>query len=81
MADPVTIFTLSIFFAEMQFRLKKGLNSYESNKVMSVNMHPGGIIRGKVHASQKKRVYDVEVSDFAIHFACSLIREMNKTSE
>lgn len=32
---------------------------------MNVNVLPGGIIKGKIQASMKKKVYQVEVSELA----------------
>ena len=42
--------------------MKKGLNAFNSSRVLSVNLLPGGIIKGRVQASMKKKIYDVEVS-------------------
>lgn len=62
MAEPVTLFTITSFFSEVPIRVKKGLNSFNSSKVVSVTVLPGGIIKGSVQASMKKKIYNVEVS-------------------
>ena len=61
MAEPVNLFTITSFFSETPERVKKGLNSFHSNRVVSVVL-PRGVIKGSVQASQKKKVYEVEVS-------------------
>lgn len=43
-------------------RVKKGLNAFNSNRVINVSVLPGGIIKGKIQASMKKKIYQVEVS-------------------
>ncbi|KAL0973601.1 hypothetical protein UPYG_G00206910 [Umbra pygmaea] len=61
MAEPVNLFTITSFFSESPYRDKKGLNAFNSNRVISVAVYSGGIIRGRVQASMKKRIYKVEV--------------------
>ncbi|XP_030293203.1 uncharacterized protein LOC115593731 [Sparus aurata] len=61
MAELVNLFTVTSFFSEAPLRVKKGLNSFNANRVMSVAVLPGGIIKGSVQASMKKKVYKVEV--------------------
>ena len=62
MAEPVNLFTITAFFSEIPERVKKGLNLFHSNRVASVAVLPGGVIKGSVQASQKNKVYEVEVS-------------------
>ena len=62
MAEPVNLFTITAFFSEIPERVKKGLNLFHSNRVVSVAVLPGGVIKGSVQASQKNKVYEVEVS-------------------
>ncbi len=62
MAEPVNLFTITSFFSEAPARVKKGLNSFNSNRVASVAVLPDGVIKGSVQASQKKSMYEVEVS-------------------
>ncbi|XP_062860150.1 uncharacterized protein LOC134322724 isoform X1 [Trichomycterus rosablanca] len=61
MAEPVNLFTITSFFSEAPLRVKKGLNSFNSNRVISVSVLPGGIFKGRVQASMKKMIYEVEV--------------------
>ncbi|CAL8269567.1 unnamed protein product [Arctogadus glacialis] len=61
MAEPVNLFTITSFFSETPERVKKGLNSFHSNRVVSVAVLPRGVIKVSVQASQKKKVYEVEV--------------------
>lgn len=62
MAEPVNLFTITSFFSEAPLRVIKGLNSFNSDRVMSEAVLPGGIIKGSVQASMKKKVYEVGVS-------------------
>lgn len=62
MAELVNLFTIPSFFADSSFRVKKGLNSFNSNRVVSVCVLPGGMIKGTVQVSMKKTEYKVEVS-------------------
>ncbi|XP_063046180.1 uncharacterized protein LOC134440153 isoform X1 [Engraulis encrasicolus] len=59
--EPVTFFTVTSYFASHPKSVKKGLNSYNSNRVISVNVMSGGSLKGKVQASMKKKEYEVEV--------------------
>ncbi|CAL8277903.1 unnamed protein product [Arctogadus glacialis] len=61
MAEPVNLFTITSLFSETPERVKKGLNSFHSNRVVSVAVLPRGVIKVSVQASQKKKVYEVEV--------------------
>uniref|UniRef100_UPI00358E4B05 uncharacterized protein isoform X2 n=1 Tax=Myxine glutinosa TaxID=7769 RepID=UPI00358E4B05 len=61
--EPVTLFTLTNFFSSDPERVKKGLNSYNSNRVSAVNVQTGGAIQGTVQASMKKKFYRVEVEN------------------
>ena len=56
------MFTVANFFSKDPGRVKKGLNSYNSNRIMSVTVLSDGVFRGIVQASQKKKNYNVEVS-------------------
>lgn len=60
--EQVTLFTITSFFSEVPIKVKKGFNSYNSSKVVCVTVLPGGIIKGSVQASMKKKIYNVEVS-------------------
>lgn len=62
MTEPVNLYTITSFFGEAPLRVKKGLNAFNSGHVLSVVVQPGGIFRGKVQASMKKKTYEVEVS-------------------
>lgn len=44
MAVLVTLFTITSFFSEAPLAVKKGFNSFNSNRVVSVDHHSGGII-------------------------------------
>ena len=59
--EPVTFYTVTAYFTDIPKSVQKGLNSYNSNRVVSVLMS-GGSLTGKVQASMKKKSYDVEVS-------------------
>ena len=43
--------------------MKKGLNAFNSGRVISVSVLPGGILKGKIQASMKKKIYEAEVSE------------------
>ena len=43
--------------------MKKGLNAFNSGRVISVSLLPGGILKGKIQASMKKNIYEAEVSE------------------
>ena len=58
----MNLFTITFFFSEVPLRVKKGLHSFNSSRVMSVAVLPGGIIEGSAQASMKKKVYEVGVS-------------------
>lgn len=60
--EPVTFFTVPSYFADFPNSVKRGLNSYNSNRVVNVSVLPGGSLRGKVQASMKSKIYEVEVS-------------------
>ena len=60
--EPVTFFTIVEYFSDYPERVKKAVNSYDSNRVVSVRIDPSGVIKGVVQASMKKRSYDVMVS-------------------
>ena len=59
--EPVTFFTVTSYFADTPKSVKKGLNSYNSNRVVNVSVLAGGSLKGKVQASMKSKVYEVEV--------------------
>lgn len=59
--EPVTLFTVTSYFTDFPKSVKKGLNSYNSNRVINVSLMPGGTLTGKVQASMKKKSYEVEV--------------------
>ena len=63
MSEPVNLFTITSFFRKEPLRVKKGLNAFNSNRVVNVSVLPGGIIKGKIQASMKQKVYQVEVSE------------------
>ena len=63
MAEPVNLFTVTSFFSEEPLRVKKGLNAFNSGRVISVSLLPGGILKGKIQASMKKNIYEAEVSE------------------
>ncbi|CAL8293050.1 unnamed protein product [Arctogadus glacialis] len=67
MAEPVNLFTITSFFSETPERVKKGLNSFHSNRVVNVAVLPRGVIKGSVQASQKKKVYEVECDTGSAH--------------
>ena len=58
----MNLFTITSFFAKEPLRVRKGLNAFNSDRVMSVSVLPGGVIKGKVQASMRKKSYQVEVS-------------------
>lgn len=60
MLEPVTFYTVTAYFSDFPKAVQKGLNSYNSNRVMTVKMS-GGSLSGKVQASMKQKSYDVEV--------------------
>ncbi|CAL9684760.1 unnamed protein product [Knipowitschia caucasica] len=59
--EPVTFFTVTSYFADIPKSVKKGLNSYNSNRVVNVSVLAGGSVKGKVQASMKSKIYEVEV--------------------
>ncbi|KAK7907110.1 hypothetical protein WMY93_015722 [Mugilogobius chulae] len=59
--EPVTFFTVTSYFADFPKSVKRGLNSYNSNKVVNVSVLAGGSLKGKVQASMKNKVYEVEI--------------------
>ena len=58
----ISISSLASFFADEQKSLTRGENHYKSNHVESLS-YSDGIIRGEIHASMKKKVYKVTVSN------------------
>ena len=58
----LSISSLASFFADEQKSLTRGENHYKSNHVESFS-YSDGIIRGEIHASMKKKVYKVTVSN------------------
>lgn len=58
----LSISSLASFFADEQKSLTRGQNHYQSNHIESF-FHNNGVIRGAVHASMKKIVYKVMVSN------------------
>ena len=60
--EPVTFFTVTSYFADFPKSVKRGLNSYNSNKVVNVSVLAGGSLKGKVQSCKKKN-YEVEVSE------------------
>lgn len=58
----LSISSLASFFADEQKSLTRGENHYKSNHVESFS-YIDGIIRGEIHASMKKKVYKVTVSN------------------
>ena len=59
--DPVTLSTIFLFCDSDHNILKKGENLYMSGHVLQVKINTQQQAFGKVQASQKKVVYDVEV--------------------
>ncbi|CAL9699739.1 unnamed protein product [Knipowitschia caucasica] len=59
--EPVTFFTVTSYFADIPKSVKKGLNSYNSNRVVNGSVLAGGSVKGKVQASMKSKIYEVEV--------------------
>lgn len=59
--EPVTFYTVTAYFTDFPKSVQKGLNSYNSNRVITVSLMSGGSLTGKVQASMKKKSYDVEV--------------------
>ena len=57
----LSIASLLCYFSDEKKSIKKGENHYKSNHVESFSYH-GGILRGEVQASMKKKVYKVTVS-------------------
>ena len=51
--EPVTFYTVTAYFSDFPKSVQKGLNSYNSNRVLSVSSMAGGCLRGKVQASMK----------------------------
>ena len=60
MSEPVNLFTITHFYGLTKC-CEKGLNSFESGRVASVNVSCDGFTLGKVGASMKKNLYDVKV--------------------
>ena len=58
----LSISSLASFFSDEQKFLARGKNHYQSNHIESFSFSDG-VIRGEVHASMKKKVYKVTVSD------------------
>ena len=56
------ISSLASFFADEQKSLTRGENHYKSNHVESFS-YSDGVLRGEIHASMKKKVYKVTVSN------------------
>ena len=58
----LSISSLASFFADEQKSLTRGENHHQSNHIESF-FYNDGVIRGEVHASMKKIVYKVTVSN------------------
>ena len=58
----LSISLLASFFSDEQNSLTRGENHYQSNDIESFPFSDG-VIHGEVHASMKKKVYKVTVSD------------------
>ena len=61
----LTIASLLSFFAEEKKSIERGENHYKSDHIESVTYNQG-VLRGEVHASMKKKVYTVTVSESRI---------------
>ena len=61
----LTIASLLSFFAEEKKSIERGENHYKSDHIESVTYNQG-VLRGEVHASMKKKVYKVTVSESRI---------------
>ena len=61
----LTIASLLSFFAEEKKSIERGENHYKSYHIESVT-YKEGVLRGEVHASMKKKVYKVTVSERVI---------------
>ena len=58
----LTIASLLSFFAEEKKSIERGKNHYKSDHIELVT-YKEGVLRGEVHASMKKKVYKVTVSE------------------
>ena len=58
----LSISSRASFFADEQKSLTRGENHYKSNHVESFS-YSDGVLRGEIHASMKKQVYKVTVSN------------------
>ena len=58
----LSISSVASLFSDEQKSLTRSENHYQSNHIESFSFSDG-VIRGEVHASMKKKVYKVTVSD------------------
>lgn len=58
----LSISSLASFFVDEQKSLTRGENHYQSNHIESF-FYNDSVIRGEVHASMKKKIYKVTVSN------------------
>ena len=58
----LSISSLASFFSDEQKSLTRRENHYQSNHIEWFSVS-NGVIRGEIHASMKKKVYKVTVSD------------------
>ena len=67
----VEISALAAFFSGEEKLIKKGENALESNRLQSF-MYDGsmGSMKGKVKASMKKKIYEVEVNCMILVKSC-----------
>ena len=61
MSEPVNLFTITSFFKDDPNMVKKGLNSVDSGRIISVKISDDGMMAARVKASMKNKVYDVQV--------------------
>ena len=61
MSEPVNLFTITSFFKDDPNMVKKGLNSFDSGRILSVKVADDGMVAARVKASMKNKVYDVQV--------------------
>ena len=62
MSSVISLSAIAEFFKDELKLIEKGENAFESNHVMSFTFDAvSGMIRGRVQASMKKKVYEAEV--------------------